>query len=81
MSLPRKEKITDEHLGMLAIKKRGFFSGLAGVIVKSEYPTAGFNYVLEFGSGSRVAVNFLDEIELHGTVEALEDAQNKNNYA
>lgn len=57
-----REKVSEEHVGFKAIKKRGFFSGLVGIIKKSN--SLDFDYVLEFGSGSRVVIIFIDDVEL-----------------
>ena len=58
-----RELITDEHIGKLAYKRRGFFGGLIGKIVKSHD-----NYAIEFANGSRAVIvatydiEFIDEV-------------------
>lgn len=58
-----REYITDEHIGKLAYKRRGFFGGLIGKIAKSEYGVHNVNYVIEFAGGSRVGIVTTDDIE------------------
>lgn len=61
MTASARKKIADEHVGRKVIKKRGFFSGLIGIIVKSDSRIT--DYVIEFGSGSRVGVVYIDDVE------------------
>lgn len=58
-----RELITDEHVGKLAYKRRGFFGGLIGKIAKSEYGVHNVNYVIEFADGSRVGIATTHDIE------------------
>lgn len=57
--------ITDSYIGKRAIKSRGFFGGLIGVIGKNGEGSFA-PYYIEFRSGSRAGISYLHEIELLG---------------
>lgn len=54
----------DNYIGQFATKKRGFFSGLIGIIEKNESGLGRCKHALVFKDGSKVGISKLDDIEL-----------------
>ena len=59
----------DRLVGKRAAKKRGFFSGLIGVIELNDERYSSSKYILVLKDGTRVGFNTLNDIQLVDKIE------------
>ena len=57
-------KITDEHIGKYALIRKGFYSGLVGVIKRNTKQIKFTDYVVELGTGRQVSILRLSDVAL-----------------